>query len=527
MPFSAELPGPQLLEIRAAAEPDRIAVEVVGTGGRLTYADLHASVLRWADAFRRSGVRAEDRVAVMVPTSVDAYRAWFGLAWLRALEVPVNTDYRGAILAHLIGHSRARVAVVSSRYLDRLADIAADVPELEMVVVPDVEGPLPDSPFKLVSGEEFLAGAEPATGLDPPGWDDIAAVIYTSGTTGPSKGVLVPWGEIATMGSCLPDEVFTSSSRLYSFWPTFHMSGKWPLYAVIDRGGTLCLRERWKTDAFWSDVRTMRADLAVIFGPLPLFLAAQPAQPDDADNPLTDVVMAPVIPDYREFEERFGVRIHTASGMTEIGLPMRGHHPLPNHRTGGRLQPGYEVRVVDDGNDVGPNVAGELLVRAEDPNRLSRGYLDMPEATGKAWQDGWFHTGDAFMVDDDGNWYFVDRIKDCLRRRGENISSFEVENAVNAHPDVVESAAVAAESEWGEHEVKIVVVRRPGASLTEAQLVEFLIPRMPRFMVPRYVEFADGLPKTPTGKVKKVELRQQGNTDVTWDRDAAGVAVPK
>src|SRR5581483_201800 len=435
MAFTAELPAPQLLEARAAAWPDRVAIDVVGRDAVVTYAELHDSVLRWAGAFRRLGVAAGERVAVMLPTSVDAYRAWFGLAWLRALEVPVNTDYRGGILAYLLGQSKARVAVVSARYLDRLAEVAADVAGLETVVVPDADGPLPDLPFKLLTGAEFLAGVEPAAALRPPAWDDVAAVIYTSGTTGPSKGVLVPWGEIATMGSCFPDDAFTASSRLYSFWPTFHMSGKWPLYAVIDRGATLCLRERWKTDAFWADVRAMRADLAVIFGPLPLFLAAQPEQPDDADNPLTDVVMAPVIPGFREFEARFGVRIHTASGMTEIGLPMRGYHPLPNHRTGGRLLPGYDVRLVDDdGNDVGPNVAGELLVRANVRHRLSLGYLDLPEATEAAWTDGWFHTGDAFLVDDDGHWYFVDRIKDCLRRRGENISSFEVENAVNAHP---------------------------------------------------------------------------------------------
>ena len=528
MAFSAELPGPPLLEQRARELGERVAVEVVGRDERLTFADLHDSVLRWAGAFRRLGVQADDRVVVMVPTSVDAYRAWFGLSWLRALEVPVNTDYRGAILAYLIGHSKARVAVVSSRYLDRLAEIAGDVPELETVIVPDADGPLRELPFKALTADEFLAGAEPATGLVAPGWDDVAAVIYTSGTTGPSKGVLVPWGELATMGSCFPDEVFTSSSRLYSFWPTFHMSGKWPLYAVIDRGATLCLRDRWKTEAFWDDVRGHDANLAVIFGPLPLFLTAQPEGPDDADNPLRDVIMAPVIPGYQGFEARFGVRVHTASGMTEIGLPMRGYHPLPNHRTGGRLSAGYEVRVVDEaGDDVGPNVAGELLVRAGDRNRLSRGYLDMPGATEQAWRDGWFHTGDAFMYDDDGNWYFVDRLKDCLRRRGENISSFEVENAVNAHPDVLETAAVAAESEWGEQEVKILVVRKPGAAATEQDIVEFLIPRMPRFMVPRYVEFVDVLPKTPTGKVKKVELRERGMTETTWDRDAAGVVVPK
>jgi crotonobetaine/carnitine-CoA ligase len=527
MAFAAELPGPALLARRAEELGDRVAVEVVGSDRRVSYEELHRSVLRWADALSQVGVGPGERVAVMLPTSVDAYVVWFALGWLRALEVPINTDYRGSILAYLIRQSKARTAVVAARYLDRLVEVASDLPDLETVVVLDA-GPLPDMPFQVLTGDEFLTGAVADESLPAPGWDDIAAVIFTSGTTGPSKGVLVPWGELATMGSCFPDGAFTADSRLYSFWPTFHMSGKWPFYAVIDRSATLCLRERWKTDAFWEDVRGHRANLAVIFGPLPLFLAAQGPRSDDADNPLEHVVMAPVIPGYREFEARFGVKVHTASGMTEIGLPLRGYHPLPNHRTGGRLAPGYQIRVVDDeGRDVGPNVAGEALVRADDRTRLSLGYLDMPAATESAWQDGWFRTGDAFMYDDDGNWYFVDRLKDCLRRRGENISSFEVENAVNGHPDVLESAAVAVASEWGEQEVKILVVRHPGRTLGERELVEFLVPRMPRFMVPRYVEFVDELPKTPTGKVRKVELRDRGITSATWDRETAGVVVPR
>ncbi|HEV7862633.1 MAG TPA: AMP-binding protein, partial [Acidimicrobiia bacterium] len=321
---------------------------------------------------------------------------------------------------------------------------------------------------------------------------------------------------------------FGAGTRLYSFWPTFHVSGKWPLYGAIDRAASLFVRERWQTDRFWDDIRSHRITLAPMIGPIPLFLSAAPETAGDADNPLEHVIMAPVIPAFSDFERRFGVEVHTSAGMTETGLPFRGYHPLANHRTGGRLAAGYEVRVVgEDGADVGPGVPGEALIRSDHPGWLGAGYLNMPDETAEAWRDGWFHTGDAYMYDADGNWYFVDRLKDCLRRRGENISSFELENEVNAHPDVLESAAVAVASEWGEDEVKIAVVRKPGCDATERDVVEFLIPRLPHFMVPRYVEFVDELPKTPTGKVKKVDLRRCGLTTDTWDRDRAGVVVPK
>jgi crotonobetaine/carnitine-CoA ligase len=529
MRFMSELPAPQLLARRAEECGDKALFTVVETGEVFTFRALHEAALAWSHGFRRLGVDVGDTVVAMVPTGPDAYLSWLGLGWLRALEVPVNTAYRGSILAYVINNSRARAAVVSSRYLDRLVEVAGELSGLDVIVVPDATGALPTGvPFRVMTRDEFLAGGRLAEEFIGPEMTDAAAVIYTSGTTGPSKGVLVPWAELGSMVSCFPDDGFHSGARLYSFWPTFHVSGKWPLYGAIDRAASLFVRERWQTECFWNDVRTHGITLAPIIGPIPLFLVAQPESPDDADNPLEHVIMAPVIPAYREFEQRFGVKVHTSAGMTETGLPFRGYHPLPNHRTGGRLVAGYEARLVaDDGSDVGPNVPGEALIRSPHPGWLSSGYLNMPEATAEAWRDGWFHTGDAYMYDTDGNWYFVDRLKDCLRRRGENISSFELENEVNAHPDVLESAAVAVASDWGEDEVKVAVVRKADRPLSERELVEFLIPRLPHFMVPRYVEFVDELPKTPTGKVRKVELRGRGVTPATWDRQVAGVVVPR
>jgi crotonobetaine/carnitine-CoA ligase len=519
--FPAEAPAPQLLEARAWTHPDRPVLASLDTDSVYTFAQLHEAVLTWAGAFRAQGVDAGDAVVVMLPSSPDSYLAWLGLGWLRALEVPVNTNYQGSILTHVINSSRARVAVISAEFLGRLDAVAAELDTLETIIVPDGPPPKPACASRLLTREEFLDGSRPPDGLTGPSFGDPGAVIFTSGTTGPSKGVLVPWAQIATMWRCFPPDTFDASSRLYSFWPTFHMSGKWPLYGAIDRTSMLYLRERWKTERFWDDVRANAITHCAIFGSFPFFLKHQAPQPDDADNPLQHVVMAPVVPDYRDFEARFGVKVHTAWGMTEVGLPMIGYHPLPNHLTCGSPASGYEVRLVDeDGRAVGAGVVGQALIRADEPSWLNQGYLNRPEASAEAWQDGWFRTGDGLKYDEDGNWYFVDRLKDCLRRRGENISSFEVEQEVASHPEVLECAAVAVPSEWGEDDVKVVVVRKTGSALPEAELTDYLVERMARFMVPRYIEFVNEIPKTPTGKARKAELRDQGVTASTWDREA-------
>jgi crotonobetaine/carnitine-CoA ligase len=195
----------------------------------------------------------------------------------------------------------------------------------------------------------------------------------------------------------------------------------------------------------------------------------------------------------------------------------------------GKPRPGYEARIVDEHDyEVGVGEVGELMVRTEQPWWMNAGYWNMPEKTAEAWRNGWFHTGDGFRRDEEGNYYFVDRTKDALRRRGENVSSFEVEAIVNEHPDVAETAAIAADMELGEQEIKICVIRRQGADLTPEALIEFLIPRMPRFMVPRFVEFVDEFPRTEaTMRVQKVKLRAEALNDRTWDREAAGIVVPK
>ena len=519
--LARELVLPHLLAALAEEHPDRTFLQEVD-GGLATYADLHRHTLTWADAYRRLGVEPGDRVAVMLPTGIEAVSAWLGLSWLPALEVPINTAYVGRMLRYVLEHSGSKLLVTTAAYLDPLRDVAEGLTHLGAVVVSDIGEPAAELPFRVIGRREFLSGASPAEGLYGPGPADIATVMYTSGTTGPSKGVLMPWAQLhATAAASIFTGDFGSEDAYYLPFPLFHISGKGPIYTFALVGGRVVMRPSFNTTAFWDDIRRYRCTTTLLLGAMANFIGRQPPQPDDADTPLHTAVMVPLIPELDDFKQRFGVRVSTAFNMTEVSVPIHSDGwTLANLESCGKLRPGHEVRVVDeDDDDVGPGRVGELLVRTDEPWTLMAGYLDMPEATTAAWRNLWLHTGDAFRYDTDGNYYFCDRISDTIRRRGENISSAEVEAVVNEHPGVLESAAVAIPSEWGEDDVKIVVVARPGRTVAPQDLVEFLSPRLPRFMLPRYVELVDGLPKTPTEKVRKVELRAQGITPTTWDRE--------
>ncbi len=403
--------------------------------------------------------------------------------------------------------------------------MAAELQHLETVVVPDAADgdPLPDLPFAVRRGSEFFAGATPADDLPGPLHHDIAALIYTSGTTGPSKGVLVPWAELNEFASMPPDGMIEADEAFYTVYPAFHVSGKAMLYMTARYGGHLAIRETFSLSEFWSDIRRFGIRAAGLVGPMAALLMLNPPQPDDADNPLEKVFMGPLIPQVEEFKERFGVVVGSGFGMTEVGVPLGTNgFELANATSCGRVRGGYHVRIVDEHDEPVPvGSVGELVVRSSEPWSLSPGYYGMPERTAEAWRNGWFHTGDGFRCDEDGNHYFVDRMKDAIRRRGENISSFEVEALVGQHPDVQECAAVAVPSELGEDEIKVLVVARGDAALDPAELCAFLEPRMPKFMLPRYVELVAALPKTDaTFRTRKVELRAAGITAATWDREA-------
>jgi len=503
----------------AAAEPDRPYLHHVDGGSR-TYGEFHEAALRWADAFRRVGVAADDNVPVLSRTTIAAQEHWHGLGWLRARYTGVNTDFRSDSLVYVLENSRARHVVCAGAFLDRLADVADHLGRIERVIVSDDVDPPAGYPLPVVAARELWDAARPATDLPVPQRHEIACISYTSGTTGASKGVLVPWGRLWPNHGWVG---LTGDDVYYCPFPVFHMSGMLPLAWLGFPGGQVVLRDSFKTQAFWDDVRTYGCTVTALIPAMMNWLLDQPPQDDDLDNPLRFVNGAPVVPRVDEFRRRFGVQMRTQFGGTEVGTALAiGPDVTADRASQGKLvTPGYQVRVVDENDhEVPDGEVGELVVRTDQPWRMLAGYFEMPERTAEAWRNGWFHTGDGF-VREDGRYHFVDRIKDSMRRRGENISSTEVEAYVNQHLLVAETAAIGVPSEHGEDEVKVCVVLHPGAELSPAELHAFLQERMPAFMVPRYIEFLVDPERTEAmQRIKKPALRADPVNERTWDASA-------
>jgi len=317
--------------------------------------------------------------------------------------------------------------------------------------------------------------------------------------------------------------------RIMVNMPMFHVSGTGAAYAALARQGSMAIFEGFKTDEFWSQVRSTGCTLTCgLVGSMAQFLEKKEPRPDDADNPLKMALLFPISETTMALAKRYDFNYISGFGMTELPIAMTTEINSTIMGTCGKPRSGVECRLVDEHDiEVRQGDIGELIVRSEQPWSLIHGYNAMPEATAAAWRNGWFHSGDLFRQDEEGNYYYVDRRKDSIRRRGENISSQEVENAVFTHPAVNDVAAVAVSSEHGEDDVLVVVAPKPGTTIDPMELFNFLQPRMAHFMLPHYIRVMDALPQTPTNKVRKHLLREQGVTADTWNREAAGIIVKK
>jgi crotonobetaine/carnitine-CoA ligase len=367
--------------------------------------------------------------------------------------------------------------------------------------------------------------------LEP--WDDLS-LIYTPGTTGPSKGVRAAYAAFWNYANCFVLPFVTDEDRYLSSLPMFHTAGTGITYSMLRAGGSMALNKGFSASRFWDDVRRFDATVTIAIHGMVTFMLNQPTRDDDADNPLRTVYMGP-LSQHKEFARRYGVRVYTAYGMTEVPVPIVSDLDPEDGKSCGRAADpvNYELRLVDE-NDVPvpPGTPGELVARHTLPWTINSGYKNMPEATAEAWRNGWFHTGDQFVQDAEGNFFFLDRIKDVIRRRGENISSFEVETEVLSHPLVKDAAAIAVKNPdldeaAGDEEVKVAVVLEEGATLDPGELIGYLAGRMPAYWVPRFVEYMPELPRTESHKLKKAEMREAGITPETWDRERAGIKLSR
>ena len=510
-----------LLETRAARHPER-RLALFEDGSSWSWGECLSEVRAAAAGLQRLGVKKGDRVLAWLPTGKPMVLTWFAANYLGAVFVPLNTAYRGAVLQHVVNAAGAAVMVAHPALLERLEGLALE--HLRQVIC--VGGTAPTTPRGLrVLDESTLhgdvAGLDESASIDA--WD-IQSIIYTSGTTGSSKGVLSPYLQLYTTAMVNYGYMGEGECILVNL-PMFHVGGTSPTYTALVRGGSIHLVDGFSTSKFWEQVRRGGCTTtAGLIGVMSAFLAKSEPRPDDADNPLRCITMFPVNEDTARMAARFGFDYLTGFNMTEVSTPLVTEVNTRIWGACGRPRSGVEVRLVDEHDlEVPRGQIGELIVRSDLPWTMNAGYNGLPEATATAWRNGWFHTGDLFRQDEGGEFYFVDRIKDTIRRRGENISSFEVENAVRQHPDVDEVVAVGVASEIAEQEVLVVVTSKPGRAIDPRSLVEFLVPRLPYFMIPRFVRVVAEIPKTETNKPRKVVFRDAGITADTWDREAAGL----
>jgi carnitine-CoA ligase len=521
---------PELVARRTDEHPERVFAQDVG-GGELSWEQLHRRALTWAAALAQLGVGKGDRVLTMRRNSVESLALFVGIGWLHAIEVPVSTELRGNTLRHAISVADANVMVLEATYVPRLDALDGIAP---MTLVVDGEQSTDAAPGarRAIVQDELLAHTAPAEGLSPPRAHEVSCVVFTSGTTGPAKGVVLPWGNLhASASGNFPIAHLNAQDSFYGPSSPSHVGAKTMPFLLAMLDGRMVIREIFSTSRFWEEIERFGCTTTILVGSMGHFLLSQPESEADARTPLRNIVMCPVMPEHEQFNRRFGTRIYTVFNMTEVSCPIVSEPAweIDDWRSCGRIRegyPGYELRLVDAADrEVPEGSAGELMLRASEPWTTNLGYLGMPEKTNETWRNGWFHTGDIFTRDSEGNYFFVDRAKDAIRRSGENVSSFEVEAEVEAHPHVAECAALAAPSEYAEDEIEVVVVASEGSGLTAEGLIEFLIPRVPRYMVPRYVRLTDELPRNVRQRVEKEQLRAEREQAEIWDRVAAGVEI--
>jgi crotonobetaine/carnitine-CoA ligase len=509
----------------AKEDPDRTFIRTVD-GQSATWGQLRSSMEEWAARFVALGVQRGDVVVTILDAGLDSVAVWLGLSSLGAIDAATNPEFRGRMLAYAINNCAPALLVVAPQYVGVVETVAADLRSVEHVLVLDGDtnvaeqsSPLPGI-TRAASLRLDLAAVRQR--MCVPHFHDIACITYTSGTTGPSKAVKLPWGQLHSINSgTFPIEDLTSADIFYCTTSHAHFGSKSIPYNAAMVGGQVVMRSRFALISFWDDVLNFGITTGMLVGSMADVLLRNPESPSGPTS-LKNMFMAPLGTNYREFSDRFGVRVCTVYNSTEGGVAIRSGWNPPNSRTVGRLRdgyPGFEVRLVDANDyEVADGTVGECVVRSHVPWVMNAGYLNNDTATATAWRNGWFHTGDALVRTPDGDYIFVDRLKDAIRRRGENISSFEVEAEVLRNSEIVECAAVAVPADSVEDEVMLFAVRSQGSTISPQDLYEDLQSRMTRFMIPRYIQFVDELPKTQaTLRVIKADLRRRGVGPDTWD----------
>lgn len=536
--FSADLTDwtyDRLLRWRATETPDRAFLSFQGDAYE-TYGETWRRVCALARGLAAQGVKRGDRVATFAPNCRTAVHLWLALNLLGATDAPINPAFRGQPLAGVINMLDVSMIVAERGLLPLLRDVEDDVPRLSSVIC---FGGGEGGPGNIQFSRLTLAALSPVEDA-PDGWqpppaafNHISSILMTSGTSGPSKGVMVPHAQAILIAQHSIDGMRVGQDDVfYCAHPIFHMSPRYCVFtAAMLVGARVWFDGAFQADRWLDRIRQAGATVTIGHGPLLEMVFAQPERADDADNSLKRLGTSP-FPKHiaAAFERRFGVKGIEVWGMTEVGIPCWHPYdePLRPGSCGRIYDDWYEFRVVDPETDieVPRGSVGEFVIRPRHPSTIMQGYFGRPDATADAWRNLWFHSGDGGYIDADGWVYFVDRLKDRIRRRAENISSFDIEYAALKYPGVAEAAAVGVPSGFsGDDDVKLCIATAPGASIEARDLIAFLAKALPHHMVPRYVECLPALPRTPTSKIQKSVLRAAGIRAETWDRKAAGIEL--
>ena len=530
----------EFLQVSAGRNPEKVFVAI--SGQQITYRDFLDRVFQTAGMFQAMGVSRGDRVCLFLTNCPEFLYCWFGLSLLGAIAVPINTAYKRDETAYILNDAQCSALVAHSSLMPVAVEAASLAPSLyHLLIVAEADSAANPSTKDDYAGwadfGETMSKAAPAVSLPNVSPKDISMLVYTSGTTGNPKGVQVSHQMYVAAGQGFAHWTrATRDDRFFTCLPFYHANIQYySTMGTLAAGATLIIAERFSASRFWSQVREARASVVNFIGMMIPVLAKQPESPDDNENQVRLFYGSPAMsPEFFEnFQRRFGTEVIVGFGMTEtcygtievIGQPRR-----PNSSGPARQHPDprfvNQIRIVhpETGEPLPIGQPGEITIM--NPALMS-GYWRNQEQTGQSLKDGWLYTGDLGWLDDDGFLYFVDRKKDIIRRRGENISSQEVEDVIKAHPDVLDCAAIGVPSELGEDEVKVYITPREGATVNPEDVVYWCADRLAYFKVPRYLEVRDQLPRTPSMRVRKDLLRQEKDDLIQgcFDREAAGIRI--
>ena len=488
---------PEMLRFAASRFGPREACVI--PGAQWSYADVAQAVARRAGALRSAGVQRGDRVAVMCGNRAEVLEAFLACGWMGAICVPLNTASMGPQIAYYLENSGAKALVIEQRFLARLQTR----PPVLWVLDDDYPSP----------GESL----EP-TEVQP---GDTLAILYTSGTTGPAKGVTCPHAQYYWWGVNTASILGVGEGDvLCTTLPLFHINALNTFAQAALTGCRAVFEPRFSASEFWATMQSRQASVVYLLGAMVPILLAQPPGEIERSHRVR-IGLGPGVPAsaLQAFKARTGVTLLEGYGSTESNFVIATTPQSKITGVMGTLRPGFHARVVDEHDvELPPGAAGELVLRADEPYAFATGYFAMPEKTIEAWRNLWLHTGDRVVREADGTFRFVDRIKDAIRRRGENISSYEVEQVLLSHPDVAAVAVYPVRSELAEDEVMAAIVPQTAGRPDPVDLARFCESRLPAFSIPRYIDILDELPRTENGKVQKYKLRERGVTGTTWDR---------